>query len=73
MEPECEGVLASRLQLIQERVELAGKLLTKAQQLKHGAGINGFHRVERKIKAEKTFLEAVCRPFSYQSAPVCMF
>lgn len=64
MELDREGVLTtvhSRKQLIQERIELAAKLLTKAQQLKHGAGIKGFQRIERKIKAEKTFLESVRR------------
>ena len=61
---DCEGVCASRRQLIQERVELAGKLLTKAQKLKHGGGVSGFQRIERKIKAEKSFLESVRRPFT---------
>lgn len=63
MEPESEGESArDRSRLIRERIELAGKLLAKAQHLKHGAGIKGFQRIERKIKAEKNFLESVRRP-----------
>lgn len=58
METDSE-VCSSRRQLIKERIELAGKLLVKAQQLKHGGGIKGFQRIERKIKAEKNFLESV--------------
>ena len=60
MAMDGEGVVCSaRRQLIKERIELAGKLLVKAQQLKHGGGIKGFQRIERKIKAEKNFLESV--------------
>lgn len=62
---ESEGVVCSaRRQVIKERVDLAGKLLVKAQQLKHGGGIKGFQRIERKIKAEKNFLESVSRTVS---------
>ena len=60
MDSEHEGV-SSRRQLIKERTELAGKLLVKAQQLKHSGGIKGFQRIERKVKAEKNFLESVSR------------
>ena len=56
---DSEGAVCSRRQLIKERIELAGKLLVKAQQLKHGGGIKGIQRIERKIKAEKNFLESV--------------
>lgn len=60
MAMETDGeVCSSRRQLIKERIELAGKLLVKAQQLKHGGSIKGFQRIERKIKAEKNFLESV--------------
>ena len=52
-------VCPARRQLIKERIELAGSLLVKAQQLKHGGAIKGFQRIERKIKAEKNFLESV--------------
>lgn len=52
-------VCSARRQLIKERIELAGNLLEKAQQLKHGGAIRGFQRIERKIKAEKNFLESV--------------
>ena len=66
MEPErseAEGEYSrDRSELIRERIELSSKLLAKAQHLKHGAGIKGFQRIERKIKAEKNFLESVRRP-----------
>lgn len=63
---ESEGV-CSRRQLIKERIELAGKLLVKAQRLKQrSGGIKGFQRIERKIKAENNFLESVS-PMSHHS------
>lgn len=59
MATETERETSTRRWLIKERIELAGKLLIKAQQLKYGTGIKGFQRIERKIKAEKNFLESV--------------
>lgn len=48
---------------IQQRWELAGRLMQKALELKHGENIRGMQRVERKIRAERAFLESVCLCF----------
>lgn len=45
---------------IQQQWELAGHLLEKALQLKQERHIHGMQRIERKIRAERSFLESVC-------------
>ena len=44
---------------VKQQHEMAGKLLIKTLELKHGAHVRGIQKLERKIKAEKGFLESV--------------
>ena len=44
---------------IQRQWELAGQLVEKTQQLKQNGHIHGIQRIERKLSAERAFLESV--------------
>ncbi len=44
---------------VRRRWELAGRLLEKAARLRRDHVIRGMQRVERKIHAERSFLESV--------------
>ena len=59
--------------LVKQRWELAGRLLQKAIQLKHQAQIRGMQRTERKIKAERAFLESVSKKGLLYVVPVFLF
>ena len=45
---------------IRERSAAASRLLEKAVELKQAAHVKGMQKLERKIKAERSFLESVC-------------
>lgn len=46
-------------QSVKEQHKMAGRLLIKALELKHSGHVKGVQKLERKIKAEKGFLESV--------------
>jgi len=51
---------------IKRQWELAGQLVEKTQQLKQNGHIHGIQRIERKLSAERAFLESV-------RIPTCLF
>ncbi|CAI8031948.1 UPF0415 protein C7orf25 homolog [Geodia barretti] len=55
----CSEDRSTGLETIRERSELASRLLVQAQKLRLGRNVGGVQRVERKIKAEKGFLDSI--------------
>jgi hypothetical protein len=55
----CSEDRSTGLEAIRERSELASRLLMQAQKLRLGRNVGGVQRVERKIKAEKGFLDSI--------------
>ena len=65
-EPEAQRDPHELRESLKRRWELSDRLLEKVSRLKHDHSIHGIQRVERKIVAEKAFLESVRNFINYR-------